>query len=201
MSIHMASFQTRSHSLGVYEVSKYSKSGRHTPCGGRQRTLEAPQHSEGLLLQHVQLQGVGVSTGVPQIRGSSIAIRATEAPTLDAGGQPAHTLIPSYLTRPVSKALHNLLLSRLCPDTLCQFVPWCPLPPLLSMATDASILGWRYQSSWGHKACGGWSEERTELHINHRELMVVRERLHHNTGLANVSVCFDMDNVTAVQCI
>ncbi|XP_076030869.1 uncharacterized protein LOC143019053 [Oratosquilla oratoria] len=108
-------------------------------------------------------------------------------------------LFPRDLPRPVPSTLHSLLRPWLRPGVLRQSVPWSPPPPRITVATDASDIGWGFQSSWGHQACGGWSEERRSLHINLRELIVVKEWLERHPEISYTSVRFDMDNVTAVQ--
>ena len=70
-----------------------------------------------------------------------------------------------------------------------------PSPPRITVATDASDVGRGFQSSWGHQACGGWSEESRRLHINLRELTVVRIWLARHPDISGMGVRFDMDNV------
>lgn len=69
------------------------------------------------------------------------------------------------------------------------------------MATDASDMGWGFQSSRGHQVCGGLSEESRCLHINLWELVVVKKWLKCHTDISGIGVRFDMDNVTSVQCV
>ncbi|KAK8392911.1 hypothetical protein O3P69_013140 [Scylla paramamosain] len=86
-----------------------------------------------------------------------------------------------------------------CPMPVSQWRS--PPPTRITVATDASEIGWGFQWIWGHQACRWWSEERRSLHINLRELMLVREWLKRFPKTSSMSVHFDMDNVTAIQCV
>ncbi|KAK3891347.1 hypothetical protein Pcinc_004790 [Petrolisthes cinctipes] len=110
---------------------------------------------------------------------------------------PAHRDLP----RQVSPSLHRLLRPWLRPGALRQRVPWVFPPPGITVATDASDVGWGYQSCLGHQRCGGWKEGERLLHINARELMVAKEWLNRHPQFARIGVRFDMDNVAAVQCL
>ncbi|KAK3880633.1 hypothetical protein Pcinc_014878 [Petrolisthes cinctipes] len=105
------------------------------------------------------------------------------------------------LSRQVSPSLHRLLRPWLRPGALRQRVPWVFPPPGITVATDASDVGWGYQSCLGHQRCGGWKEGERLLHINARELMVAKEWLNRHPQFARIGVRFDMDNVAAVQCL
>ncbi|KAK3895260.1 hypothetical protein Pcinc_001010 [Petrolisthes cinctipes] len=110
---------------------------------------------------------------------------------------PAHRDLP----RQVSPSLHLLLRPWLRPGALRQRVPWVFPPPGITVATDASDIGWGYQSCLGHQRCVGWKEGERLLHINARELMVAKEWLNRHPQFARIGVRFDMDNVAAVQCL
>ncbi|KAK3893348.1 hypothetical protein Pcinc_002783 [Petrolisthes cinctipes] len=110
---------------------------------------------------------------------------------------PTHRDLP----RQVSPSLHRLLRPWLRPGALRQRVPWVFPPPGITVATDASDVGWGYQSCLGHQRCGGWKEGERLLHINARELMVAKEWLNRHPQFARIGVRFDMDNVAAVQCL
>ena len=69
------------------------------------------------------------------------------------------------------------------------------------MATGVSDVGWRFSSNQGHQACGVWTEELRLLHINYRELFVLKEWLLRIQILQGTAVTFDMDNFTAVACM
>ena len=103
--------------------------------------------------------------------------------------------------RPVPTILHELLRKWLRPGLLRRPVPWRPPPPVIIVATDASDVGWGYQSNWGHQECGAWGDVLRAHHINFRELWVAKEWLERNPELSNKGVRFDMDNVPAVQCL
>ena len=106
-----------------------------------------------------------------------------------------------HLLQPVPHHLHRLLGRWLAPGLLFASVPWRSRPPQMTVYTDASDSGWGYQAVGGFQGRGLWSSEDKLRHINVRELMVPLLFLHQHVHLAHLHVCFQMDNVAAVQCI
>ena len=108
---------------------------------------------------------------------------------------------PRDAQRPVPRTLLRLLKPWLRPGTLQKCVPWSNPAPSLLVSTDASDVGWGFQSNQGHQACGAWTKEQRLLSINYRELCVVQEWLLRTQIQQGTAVRFDMDNSTAVACI
>lgn len=98
---------------------------------------------------------------------------------------------------PLSRLKHRRLTREVS-----RSVPLLPrdLPRPFPLALHSLLRPW-LQSSWGHQACGGGSKEMRSLHINLRELMMVKNWLERHPEVSNISVRFDMDNMTAVQCV
>ncbi|KAK8394259.1 hypothetical protein O3P69_006450 [Scylla paramamosain] len=103
------------------------------------------------------------------------------------------------LRRPIPHLLLRLLRPWLRPGALLKSVPWVSPPPTLTVASDASDVGWGFQSEQGHQSYGGWTEDLRLAHINVRELWIAKEWLLRHRHLTGVAVRFDMDNVTEVQ--
>lgn len=110
-------------------------------------------------------------------------------------------VLPRDLLRPVPRFLSNLLLPWLHTNVLLRWVPWVAPPPSLRVATDASDLGWGYQSSQGHQNHGGWKGRLREAHINIRELHVAYRFLLVHKDIRDIGIAFEMDSVAAVYCI
>lgn len=87
------------------------------------------------------------------------------------------------------------------PVPLRRSVPWSPPLIRITVATDASDVGWGFQSSWGHQACGRWLEDSRCLHINLQELMVVKVWFEHHPDISSIGIRFNMNNMMAVQCM
>ncbi|KAG0729434.1 hypothetical protein GWK47_003488 [Chionoecetes opilio] len=67
--------------------------------------------------------------------------------------------------------------------------------------SDASDVGWGYQSSDGRQGFGGWSGVERRLHINVKELLVPLLFLRSNPIPEGTALCFEMDNMVAVHCL
>ncbi|KAG0729379.1 hypothetical protein GWK47_030451 [Chionoecetes opilio] len=67
--------------------------------------------------------------------------------------------------------------------------------------SDASDVGWGYQSSDGRQGFGGWSGVERRLHINIKELLVPLLFLRSNPIPEGTALCFEMDNMVAVHCL
>ena len=104
------------------------------------------------------------------------------------------------LTR-VPRRIHHLLQDWLRPGLLEGGVPWTAPAPHLRISTDASPLGWGYQSPSGHQGSGEWSRSERDLHINVRELLVPWIFLRRHPTVRDTSICFAMDSQVAVYCI
>ena len=96
--------------------------------------------------------------------------------------------------------LRPLLRPWLRQGVLDVHVPWTPPRPSLSVVTDASDWGWGFQSSEGHQDQERWSEARSNLHINARELLVPLLFLQ-RVPVQAIGIRFLIDNQVAVACI
>ena len=74
---------------------------------------------------------------------------------------------------PFPRRLRVLLQWWLSEDRLASKDAWTAPRTSMSLFTDASDMGWGYQSSAGHQGSGLWSVAEKRLHINVRELLVV----------------------------
>ena len=73
---------------------------------------------------------------------------------------------------PVPRPAYPLLRFWLDECSLPTTVPWRPPPPSLRVTSDASDVGWGFQSDQGHQEFDGWTEQERILHINVRELLI-----------------------------
>ena len=97
--------------------------------------------------------------------------------------------------------LRNLLRWWLRASRLDSVTPWIPPPPSVTVVTDATDIGWGFQTSERHQESGLWTEEWRLQHINMRELQVVYIALSRIPSLAGRSIQVLSDNMAAVQCI
>ncbi|KAK8396077.1 hypothetical protein O3P69_005289 [Scylla paramamosain] len=185
-----------SHAEALLARDRVGHGQRLTVAGSEQRPSDTPLRQEGVFLSHLLSPSVGGPAAFPALPVGRLKHR-----WLTREVNRYIPLLPRDLHRLVPPALHSWLRPWLRLGALRQSVPWSSHPPWITVATDASDIGWGFQSSWGDEACGGWSEERRSLHINLRELMMVREWLERYPEISGMSVHFDMDNVTPVQCV
>ncbi|MPC62796.1 hypothetical protein E2C01_056887 [Portunus trituberculatus] len=101
--------------------------------------------------------------------------------------------VPGHLTK--------LLQPWLADRCLQQWAPWIPPPPQVQVSTDASNVGWGYQSSLGHQVQGRWVKRLEQAHINVKGLWVPFKFLSTHQDLHNVGILFEMDNTSAVHCL
>ena len=102
---------------------------------------------------------------------------------------------------PFPLRLRVLLRWWLSEDRLASRDAWTPPRASMSLFTDASDVGWGYQSSEGHQGSGQWSWEERRLHINVKELLVVYLALCREPSLERMTVQVFSDSATAVHCI
>ena len=102
---------------------------------------------------------------------------------------------------PFPLRLRLLLQWWLSEDRLASKSAWTAPRATMSLFTDASDMGWGYQSSAGHQGSGLWSEEEKRLHINVKELLVVYLALCREPSLEEMAVQVFSDSTTAVHCV
>ena len=93
------------------------------------------------------------------------------------------------------------LLAWWSPRRLNYKTKWIPDPPSLTLVTDASDLGWGYQSSEGHQGQGLWEDIMLRKHINVKELKAVYIAIRKEPTLRCQHVKVLTDNTTTVYCI
>ena len=118
--------------------------------------------------------------------------------------QTVNATIPMYprdVPLPVPQTIPELLGDWLLVTKHPRSTPWVSPLPNIRVNSDASNIGWGYQSNWGHQASGHWSTEEHDLHINLKELLIPLFFLQETILPRGTAVCFDMDNTAAVHCV
>ena len=71
----------------------------------------------------------------------------------------------------------------------------------MNLATDASDIGWSYLLD-GHRVSGQWTPGQSDLHINHKEFLVLAMALERNARLVQRrTIYWEVDNTTALAYI
>lgn len=100
-----------------------------------------------------------------------------------------------------SSSLQVLLCQWTHPGFLESSYPWQATLPTLYVATDSTDIRWGLQSSAGHHREGKLHPFQQCWHINACKLAVVLSHLHHSPSIRARSVCFQIDNQVAIQCV
>ena len=82
-----------------------------------------------------------------------------------------------------------------------HWVAWVPLSVFLRVVTDASDLGWGYQSSRRHQNHGGGEDGLREAHINVQKLLLALRFILVHKKLCDKTDAFEMDSVAAAYCL
>ena len=102
---------------------------------------------------------------------------------------------------PFPRRLRFLLRWWLSDGRLASEDAWTPPRASMTLFTDASDVGWGYQSSAGHQGSGLWTVEERRLHINVKELLVVYLALCREPSLEKMAVHVFSDSTAAVHCV
>ena len=98
-------------------------------------------------------------------------------------------------------SLRSSLKRWLRPGILAKKICFRPPPPSVEVTTDASLSGWGFASSLGHRHLGKWSPHLQGRHINILELaaiLIALKAIHLPPG---THVRVHSDNLTAVNCL
>ena len=91
--------------------------------------------------------------------------------------------------------------SRLRLDSCKLMFKKVPLLSTMNLATDASDIGWSYLLD-GHWVSGQWTPGQSDLHINHKEFLVLAMALEQNARLVQRrTIYWEVDNTTALAYI
>ena len=99
------------------------------------------------------------------------------------------------------KRLKHLLRWWMMTDRLSETAPWTPPFPTISLTTDASDLGWGYQSNQGHQGRGMWTPSQRSSHIIVKELRVIVLALQREPSLRDQSLQVLTDKTSTVSCV
>ncbi|KAG7157218.1 hypothetical protein Hamer_G010071 [Homarus americanus] len=146
----------------------------------------------------VSLAPVGEFPRLPRLCGRGGNPESSASPSLT---REVNTVEPRDLACPMPPHLSVLLCPWLSRNALRWWTLWVPPTATLFIASDASDVGWGYQSSKGHQQFGGWTDEWRVAHINIRELYVAWRFLENNHTTQDEAICFVMDSTAAVFCL